>query len=412
MAVPDALRRRASGCSAVAETATGPYRQLFGDVRILPILGISMMGTTGVGVIAPVLPAIATGLGVSDARIGLLVSAFTLPLALLAPVSGSLSDLFGRRYVVLPSLFVFGLTGVAATFLDDFVLILGLRVVQGAAAASIMPVSVTLVGDYYTGATSSAAQGLRTAANGVMAIVVPLVVSVLASIYWVYPFLVYGAALPTMVLAYRYLPVVDVGQRDGLTLLATFQQYARDIRAEMTDPRVAVLLSGGGMRDFSKYALITFVPIFAVRELNASYIEAGTVLSARGIVYIFAAPSTGAFVARLSKKVTMVIALALSVVSLALVPKAGNTTVLAILVVSYSVGDALFAPVLKDTLTTAVATEHRGGIVSALTVGKNLAKTISPIVFGGILALWGFSPLFLLAALALLAYAVTVAWLY
>jgi predicted MFS family arabinose efflux permease len=51
-------------------------------------------------IVAAVLPAISDDLHEPIARVGLLASSYALPMALLAPVFGPLSDRRGRRYAL------------------------------------------------------------------------------------------------------------------------------------------------------------------------------------------------------------------------------------------------------------------------------------------------------------------------
>ncbi|HWL84371.1 MAG TPA: MFS transporter [Polyangiaceae bacterium] len=97
--------------------------------------------------------------GVAPARITLLVTAYALPCALLAPLFGTLSDRWGRRRVLLPSMAIFALATYGCAFAPSFFFALVSRFVTGAAAAALGPNAFALVGDLIPAPRRPAAMG-------------------------------------------------------------------------------------------------------------------------------------------------------------------------------------------------------------------------------------------------------------
>lgn len=393
----------------MSEADDAGYRSLLADPRLLTIIGISICGTMGPNVGSPALPAMSTALPVTDAEIGLVMTAYTLPAMVFVPLTGALADVYGRRTVILPSLAAFGLGGVAIVFagalagpdgflpLSVFQTVLVFRGLQGAGVAGFMSLTVTLLGDLYEGARGTTAQGIRVGANGLGGIVIPLAAGALAGIGWNFPFLLYGLALLVGLAALVLLPETTEGIDDG-GVLATISTYGRAMRAELDDRQTGVLISGGAARDFVRYAVITFAPLFAVRVLGASFAEAGAVLALRGFASIGVSPLAGSITSRLSHRRALLLSTSLSGVSVALVPLSPSLVGLGALVVLYSVGDAVFSPVIKDAVTTAASDEYRSGVVGGMQLLKYAAQTASPAAFGLVLAAAGFDTLFFAAA--------------
>ena len=392
------------------ETGDGEYRELLGDPRLLTILSMSVAGTMGVNVASPALPAMGEGLAVSDARIGLVMTAYTLPAMVVVPFTGTLADLYGRRRVVLPCLLGFALAGGAIAFADSFAAVLVLRGIQGAAVSGFMPLSVTLLGDLSAGSKGATAQGLRVGSNGISSAAVPVAAGALSGLAWQVPFLLYAGVLVVFAVAYVLLPEttggIDAGDEgpDGGTVL----RYLGTLRTELDDTNLRVLVSGGFARDFVRYAVLTFVPLFAVRGLGASFAAAGAVLSVRGAAYILVSPFAGRIAARFSRKGAIAGSLALSGASVALMPAAPSIVALGALVGTFHVGDSVFSPVIKDAVTDAVAADARAGVVNGMQVLKYAGQTASPAGLGVVLAVAGFDALFLLTATVTAAYVVAV----
>ncbi|MFW5918227.1 MAG: MFS transporter [Haloferacaceae archaeon] len=393
------------------------YATLLTDVRLLVVLWISVVGTMGPNVASPALPAMSGPLGVGDGRIGLVMTAYTLPAMVFVPLTGAMADMYGRRTVIIPSLVAFGVGGVAIGFaeviaapipLSPFETVLGLRGLQGAGVAGFMSLTVTLLGDLYTGATGTTAQGLRVGWNGLGGIVVPVIAGALAGIGWYAPFFLYGLALLIAAVAFFLLPETVSGIEDGSGVRETLVLYAHSLRAELDDLRLVVLVSGGFARDFVRYAVITFVPLFAVRVLGASFAEAGTILGLRGVASIVISPVAGSITGRFDHRLALLLSLVLSGASIALLPGVSSLLALGALMVVYSVGDAIFSPDIKDAVTGATEDQYRSGVIGGMQLLKYGAQTASPAFFGVVLALAGFSELFTVAAGVSGAYALAV----
>ncbi len=148
----------------------------------------------GFGVIIPVMPALITelaGVGNSEAsRLGgYLLFSFAATQFLCAPIMGGLSDQFGRRPVLLASLFGFGLDYVFLAFAPSFAWLFIGRIIAGAMGASF-----TTAGAYIAdiSAPEKRAQnfGLIGAAFGLGFIIGPAIGGLLGSYSAKIPFLV------------------------------------------------------------------------------------------------------------------------------------------------------------------------------------------------------------------------------
>jgi ACDE family multidrug resistance protein len=397
-----------------ANLGTDSYLMLLSDPGLLAVLFISIIGTMGNNVVSPALPAVTSALGVSEARIGLLITAYTLPAMVFVPITSTAADMYGRRTVILPALVVFGAAGTALAGTDTFQTMLLLRAIQGAAVAGFMPLTVTLLGDLYSGDIGATAQGLRVGANGIGGIIVPFAAGALAGLAWNYPFLLYAVAFLVFVFGYTFLPETmdSIGVDTETDMTATFAWYARSLRAQLAERDLAVLLTGGFARDFPRYAVITFVPLFAVQALGANFAEAGAILSIRGLISLVVSPSVGSFSERFSHKWILFGAISVSAGGILFIAAAPSLIWLAMAVGVYSVGDAAFSPVVKNTLTDATTNEYRSGVVGGMQLVKYSAQTASPAVFGLILAVTGFDVLFACAATVAGAYAIIVLALF
>jgi MFS family permease len=139
------------------------------------ILSSSLMGVMGVSLITPVLPDLRAVFTITDAQVGLVITAYTLPGVFLTPFIGLVADRVGRRRVIIPLLFLFGVAGAAISFAGSFTEVLVLRFVQGIGASALVTLAVTLIGDFYDGAQRDAVMGFNGSMLGTGAALYPLI---------------------------------------------------------------------------------------------------------------------------------------------------------------------------------------------------------------------------------------------
>ena len=119
-------------------------------VLMLAVFTVSM----GYGVVLPLLPYLIErllGAGADAAQVsrstGLLTAIYTLALFLFAPIWGRMSDLYGRRVILLVGLVGFGTTMLIFTLMENFVGLYAERFLSGLFAAAVTPVALAVVAD-------------------------------------------------------------------------------------------------------------------------------------------------------------------------------------------------------------------------------------------------------------------------
>jgi DHA1 family inner membrane transport protein len=95
----------------------------------------------------PIIPPIASDIGVDPNAVALLATAFALPFALVQPVLGPVGDMLGKVRVMIVCLAVTILAMLVSGLATDFSVLLGARVVAGIAGGGIFPVGIAVIGD-------------------------------------------------------------------------------------------------------------------------------------------------------------------------------------------------------------------------------------------------------------------------
>jgi MFS family permease len=116
-------------------------------IGLLGLAGFVVMADNWV--VSPILPAIAENLDVDITKAGLLISAYMVPFGLFQLIFGPLADRYGKKQVITFSMVIFTLaTGLCALGAGLFDLSL-YRALTGVFAASVMPISLALIGDIF-----------------------------------------------------------------------------------------------------------------------------------------------------------------------------------------------------------------------------------------------------------------------
>ena len=97
--------------------------------------------------LGPLLTPIGRELGVQPERVTLFITAYSLALALIAPLLGSLSDRLGRVRIMLPAARLFGAASIATGLVDSFEWGLASRVLTGLASAGMLPIAFAMAAD-------------------------------------------------------------------------------------------------------------------------------------------------------------------------------------------------------------------------------------------------------------------------
>ena len=138
-------------------------------VMILYLAGI-FMGAIDTGIVTPARTIIQNQLGVSSQSGIWMITIYTLSYAASVPVMGKLADKFGRKYVYIVCISLFGLgsmfCGLSGTF-GGFPVLIAARVIQAAGGGGIVPIATAEFGTTFPEEKRGLALGLVGGVYGI-----------------------------------------------------------------------------------------------------------------------------------------------------------------------------------------------------------------------------------------------------
>src|SRR5690625_3423558 len=121
---------------------------------IISLASIPLIMTLGNSMLIPILPMLEKELDITKFQTSLIITLYSIVAIFLIPIAGYLSDQFGRKKVIIPSLIITGIGGTVAgiaswKMTDPFIMILIGRILQGVGASGAMPIVLPMVGDIF-----------------------------------------------------------------------------------------------------------------------------------------------------------------------------------------------------------------------------------------------------------------------
>ncbi|MBL8102081.1 MAG: MFS transporter [Anaerolineales bacterium] len=353
--------------------------------RLFSIILVVFIDLLGFSLILPLLPYYAETFSASQTTTGILIASYALMQLIGAPILGRLSDRFGRRPVLLLSVFGTFLGFLLLGFANALWMLFASRILDGLTGGNLS-VAQAYISDVTDEKSRSKGLGMIGAAFGLGFIIGPVTGGLLSQ--WGYAVPAFAAAaisLINLILIYVWLP----------------ESLTEEKRSQMPEKRPAVTLNAlfvAFQRPFTGSILITrfffglafaiFQTIFALYALakfNLTARDTGFVLTYVGVLSVIV---QGFLVGRLTNRyredlliTASVVLMGISLLGWALAP---SVIWLYIIMTPTALSGGRLNTLLSSTLTKAVAPQEIGGILGLSAAVESSTRIIAPIL-GGVL---------------------------
>jgi len=368
---------------------------------------IVFIGMVGFGIILPIFPFYAERVGASPTIITWTMAAFTLGQAVAAPIWGRLSDAYGRRLVLILTMFGSALSYVMLAYADDLWLVITSRVFGGLMAGNIAT-AFAYVTDITTEENRPAGLGKVGAAMGLGFIFGPALGGLLAgaeveTANFLLPALTAAAvSLITMVGTMLFLPE-SLPMADRRPLFAARNgspqaSLAAVNRSGLLKLIVAVLVFYVGMSQME-----SIFPIWAKDMFSMGPRHIGGVFFVIGLIVVMMQGGLiGPLTRRFGEQRVAISAGVFFAIGLACMGLATISWMLWVSLVPFAIGVGLFNPTVSSMVSKTVSANERGAIMGRYQSASALGRVIGPLLCGPLYTFVSMSAPFILGAVIML----------
>ncbi|MGR9047777.1 MFS transporter [Halobacillus faecis] len=348
---------------------------------------IPLVMTLGNSMLIPVLPIFEKKVGITSFQSSTIITSYSVAAIILIPVAGYLSDRFGRKLIILPSLVLAFIGGLIAGFsswkLDDpFLWITVGRILQGIGAAGATPIILPLVGDLYKDDDEKASSclGIIETSNTFGKVLSPILGSLFAVFLWFLPFFsISFFSLISIVLVFFFIKVPK-GKKEKPQPFKQFLKKTKEIFKQEGKWLYPVFLLGA-------YAmLVLFAVLFFMSDIlekthNIEGVKKGFVLAIPLFTLCVSAFVTGKKIKGDTTVMKWVLVIALIMVSASVIFVGFvNEKLFLLLVVTSILGTAIggMLPTLDALITEGIEKEERGTITSFYSSSRFIGVAAGP----------------------------------
>lgn len=160
--------------------------------HLLLLFIIMFLMMLGFGIIIPILPYFAKGIGATPIEISILFASYNIMQFIFSPIWGALSDRVGRKPLILFGLLGFSITFVLFGLSTTYTEMLFYRIVAGIVSAAAIPTVSAMVADWFPAEERAKGMGIIGAGVGLSFVFGPAIGGILGQYNFSYPFFASG----------------------------------------------------------------------------------------------------------------------------------------------------------------------------------------------------------------------------
>lgn len=348
----------------------------------------------GIGIIAPLMAIYAVKLKASGIWLGVIFSAFSISRGILMPVVGKISDIHGRKNILLIGLFIYSLSSVGYVWSDSISKLIEVRLIHGIASAMVVPIAMAYVGDIspkgkegvFIGTFNSSmflGMGMGPFMGGVINDAAGM-----DNVFYVMGLL----SLFSFLLILTMLPESSSVGKGKKVVSATFREmFHNDVVKGLFLYRAVNTIGIG--------AILAFLPILA-DLMGISSLRIGIILSINIVLLALLQRPFGKLADRRTKTPLIISGSIIASLALFLMPFASGFYSLLFLSMIMGIGSAISIPAATAIIAILGKKYGMGGIMGVFNTGMSAGMVMSPVLSGVVMDTLGIDYVFYIGGVA------------
>lgn len=366
-----------------------PFKRTF-----LSLYAAIFISSLGLGILSPILPAYVDRFAASSFILGVVFGSYSAARTLFMPPVGRLSDRYGRRPFILTGLLLFTLVSPLYALAATAWHLMLVRFLQGIAAAMIMPVAMSAIGDLSPEGREGFIMGSFTSAFFAGLGFGPLIGGYLRDRYTM-DAAFYGMgilSLTALLLSLVTLPKIKPASSE--TKGTHPKGGKEEKRSFVSDKQLLGLLLFRFTRAVGIGLVWVIMPLYAIRDLNISAFKVGILLSANTFITTLIQSPLGHLSDRFGHRKSIFLGSLVAASATIAIAWSIEFSTLVIISIALGVSGALIVPAGSALAVSLGRTRGMGRVMGLYNSSLSLGTMLGPAIGGGILDLAGIKAVF------------------
>lgn len=347
----------------------------------------------------PLLPLFARELGAGPTLVGFVMGASTLTGIFVKLPAGALSDLLGRRRLLLAGALVFAAMPFTYLAVSTLALLIVLRFLHGSSTAIFGPVASASLSDLAPPASRGTWLSTYSTAQGAGQALGPVVAGYLiAADRFDLAFItagVIGLGVPLIVAGWRGAPVTTSNR-------GSWPEFRHGVMEVLRD-RLVLVTSGAQAAQFVLNGMLNaFLPLYGREALGLTATELGWLFGVQTLTTLAVRPAIGFLSDRAGRRWVIVTGLTICSAAVFSLSLAASASALVAAVIAYAAGVATTTAATSAYITDVTRRARYGAAHGVFGTIYDVGDALGPIVAGLLVVAAGYARMFQIMAAAAL----------
>jgi MFS family permease len=345
---------------------------------------------------SPTLSLYAKHLGLNPFEIGLVASASTITGIIINFSAGYLSDIYGRKKLLIVSAIVFMTAPFLYLFVSNAWELAAVRVYHGIATAVFVPVTTALIADLYP-SKKGGMMGLFSTSTLIGRLIAPTLAGIIIYTYsFHFTYITCGALGTIVFILVTFLPSNYTSSEPEISRKETTL-----VDKPLTGYAIGLLLTIGLIEAstyFAMQSIETFLPLYNVNFMKDPWLI-GLIFTLQLSIIALLKPVMGTLSDKAGRLPIIVLGAVISIIGMIVLSSSFSIPTIIFSILVFAVGVSMSTAATAPLATELLGEKAHGTAIGALETIKDVGQALGPIIVGLIASKATYNYAFLIVAL-------------